>query len=457
MSSSNSPLRIVGSLAVLAIVGVGVAYGATQLPIASGTESAAPAGPASAETIQHGAYVAVAGDCVACHTAPGGKPFAGGLPLATPIGVIYSTNITPDPTTGLGHYSYAAFERAVRHGVRADGATLYPAMPYPSYARLTDEDVQALYAYFTQGVQPVTQPAKPSEIAWPLSIRWPLTYWRWLFAPAVGPAPAASDDPVRDRGAYLAEGPAHCGTCHTPRGITLAEKALTAHDGNAYLAGGAVVDAYVATSLRGDAGTGLDGWSEAEIVQFLKTGRTAHSAAFGGMADVVAHSTQNMTDADLAAIAHFLKQLPAAKQEARFVADPAAATALHAGDTSARGALDYLNNCAACHMSSGSGYVDTFPALAGNPVVTSEDPSSLIHIVLAGGTIPATQTAPTHFTMPPFAGRMTDQEVADVVTFIRANWGNKASAVDAATVGKLRAAIKAPAVERGPVKDTITP
>ena len=253
---------------------------------------------------------------------------------------------------------------------------------------------------------------------------------------------AASNDPLRDRGAYLVEGLGHCGTCHTPRGLALQEKALTDKGGPAYLSGG-LVDNYVTDDLRGDAMTGLGSWSEDDIVQFLKTGRNTRTAAFGGMTDVVEDSMQYMTHADLHAIAHYLKSLPAHGQD-RFVYAPAAGAALAVGNVSAPGSLDYLNNCAACHLSSGKGYVSTFPALAGNPVVNATDPSSLISIVLHGDTEPATDAVPTDFTMPSFGARLNDQEIADVVTFIRSNWGNKAPAVTPDQVAKIRAAPHAP-------------
>jgi alcohol dehydrogenase (quinone), cytochrome c subunit len=365
------------------------------------------------------------------------------LPIATPIGAVYTTNITQDTATGIGRYSYGDFERAVRRGIRPDGSSLYPAMPFPSYARISDADMQALYAHFKYGVQPVAQQNKAEDIPWPLSMRWPLTYWRWLFAPGVQATQvAASDDPAHDRGAYLVESLGHCGTCHTPRGLAMQEKALTDEGGPAYLSG-ALVENYVADDLRGDPMTGLGSWSEDDIVQFLKTGRNTKTAAFGGMTDVVDHSMQYMTDADLQAIAHYLKSLPAQSRD-QFVYAPAAGTALAAGNVSARGALDYLNNCAACHLSSGKGYASTFPALAGNPVVNTADPSSLISIVLNGGTEPATDAAPTHFTMPPFGGHLSDREIADVVTFVRSSWGNKAPPATPEQVAKIRAAPHAP-------------
>ena len=388
--------------------------------------------------IKQGEYLARAGDCVACHTVKGGKPFAGGLAMETPIGTLYSTNITPDPS-GIGAYSFDDFDKAVRHGIAKNGSTLYPAMPYPSYARVNQADMQALYAYFMKGVEPVAQANKDSDIPWPMSMRWPLAMWRWAFAPAVADfTPVAGQDPVVSRGAYLVEGLGHCGACHTPRALTMQEKALGANDGSAFLSGSAPLEGWIAKNLRGDHKDGLGSWDEAQLVQFLKTGRSDRSAVFGGMSDVIEHSMQYMSQADLTAIARYLKSLPAvdpADKPHKY--DPAVADALWNGDDSKRGAAVYIDNCAACHRTDGNGYKRVFPALAGNPVLQSEDPTSLIHIVLKGGTLPATHTAPSTFTMPAFDWRLSDQEVADVVNFIRTSWGNKGGDVTAKEVKAL--------------------
>ncbi|KWH47909.1 cytochrome c [Burkholderia stagnalis] len=421
-------------------------------PVAGASASAAPApAPASATSaapqsanalVARGAYLARAGDCVACHTASGGKPFAGGLKFDTPIGAIYSTNITPDPKTGLGGWTLEEFDRALRAGVRKNGDTLYPAMPFPSYARLTGDDVKALYAYFMHGVAPVQQENRPVDIVWPLSMRWPLGFWRKLFAPTPKPFDAAPyPDPVLARGAYLVQGLGHCGACHTPRAPTMQERGLTDADGPDFLAGGAAIDGWVPTSLRGEPRTGFGAWTEAEIVQFLKTGRTARTAAFGGMTDVVGHSMQHLTDDDLTAIARYLKTLPPKVQgETPYAYDAAAAKALQAGDASKPGAAVYRDNCMACHRSDGRGYTRVFPALGGNPVVQGDDPTSVIHVVLAGSALKGTHTAPSTFTMPPFGWRLSDQEVADVANFVRTSWGNTGSPVTAAQVAKVRKA-----------------
>ncbi|MBF7141577.1 MULTISPECIES: cytochrome c [Pseudomonas] len=394
--------------------------------------------PPDPALVKRGEYLARAGDCVACHTAKGGAPFAGGLAMETPIGVIYSSNITPD-STGIGGYSFDDFDQAIRHGVRKDGSTLYPAMPYPSYARVSDEDMQALYAYFMHGVQPVAQANKETDIPWPLSMRWPLSVWRAMFAPKVEPFKAAGTDEVVDRGAYLVEGLGHCGACHTPRAITMQEKALTASEGNDFLSGSAPLEGWIAKNLRGDHRDGLGSWSEAELVAFLKTGRSDRTAVFGGMSDVVEHSMQYMSDADLTAIARYLKTLPPVNpDDAPQVYDRAVGDALWKGNDSTPGASVYVDNCAACHRTDGKGYTRVFPALAGNPVVQTADATSLINLVLRGGTLVATHTAPSTFTMPGYAWRLSDQQVADVVNFIRNSWGNQGTPVAAKEVKNLR-------------------
>lgn len=394
---------------------------------------------AQSDLIQRGAYLARLADCVACHTASGGKPFAGGLKMETPIGGIYSSNITPDPKFGIGRYSYQDFEKAVRHGITPSGSTLYPAMPYPSYARVSDQDVQALYAYFMNGVAPVAQANKPVDIPWPMSMRWPLTLWRKFFVPEyMAPAVAPASEQLLLRGAYLAEGLGHCGACHTPRSVTMNEKALSNAD-KRFLAGGAPIDGWVATNLRGDHRDGLGSWSAEEITAFLRNGRNSRASAFGGMADVVFNSTQYWSDADLSALASYLKSLPPIDPASKpGVYDPTVSIELRKGDLSRTGAQIYLNRCAGCHRSDGAGYNRVFPALGGNPVVQAHDATSMVHIVLVGAKVPATATSPSSFSMPGFASSMSDQEVADVVNFIRNSWGNQAAKVTAKDVTRER-------------------
>ena len=401
--------------------------------------AASQAAPADAQLIKQGEYLARAGDCIACHTAPQGKPYAGGLGMATPIGKVYSTNITPDKQHGIGNWSFADFDKLMRTGVTKQGYTVYPAMPYPSYSRLSDADMRALYAYLMQGVPANASPNRAADIPWPLSMRFPLAVWRWVFAPTPAPYVPTAGDQQLLRGAYLVQGLGHCGACHTARGVGMQEKALTELDSSAWLAGGAAIDGWVAPSLRNEHGGGLARWSEADIAEFLKTGRNSHSASFGAMNDVVAHSMQYMSKDDLGSIAKYLKSLPPANAKAPpFVGDDKVAKALFAGKADSTGAQLYLNNCAGCHRSDGKGYSKAFPALAGNAVLQTADPTSAINIVLSGGMVPATHTAPSALVMGGYAKTLNDQQIADVVSFIQTSWGNHGSAATAAQVAKLR-------------------
>lgn len=389
-----------------------------------------------AQRIQHGEYLARAGDCAACHTAPGGVPFAGGLKMTTPIGAIYSTNITPDKQTGIGEYSQQEFSDALRKGVARDGTRLYPAMPYPSFAKISDDDARDLYLYFTRQVKPVAQQNKKSDIPWPLNMRWPLALWNLAFREDGSYRPDAKQSAEWNRGAYLVQGLGHCGTCHTPRGIGFQEKALTQSD-SAYLSGG-TLEGWHAASLRADPVGGLGNWRTEDITRFLKTGHNPRFAAFGSMVDVVQDSTQHLSDADLQAIAGYLQSLPGDSRQKPPQADAKTAKALFSGDVSRPGAQTYLDNCAACHRSNGLGYRDTFPQLAHNPALLDEDPSSLISIIINGSRTPMTVSAPTGLTMPDFGWRLSDEQVAQVASFVRSSWGNHAPAVTAEQVREIR-------------------
>ena len=391
--------------------------------------------------VQQGKYLAQAGDCTACHTTIGGAPFAGGLAIASPIGAIYSDNITPDQTNGIGTWSYDDFARLMRRGITKQGYTVYPAMPFPSYSRISDADMHALYAYFMLGVAPVDQANKKPDITWPLSMRWPMHVWRWFFAPGAQPfQPAPGQDAQVARGEYLVEGLGHCGACHTPRDITLQEASLSGAHAS-YLSGGGAIDGWSPVDLREDDMTGLGRWSVQDIVAFLKTGANDKAAAFGGMGPVVHDSTQYLSDDDLTAIAAYLKSLPGAGN-AHFTYDNAETTALNSGDESKQGAAVYLATCDVCHSANGEGYRQAFPALAGNPVVLAEDPTSVINIILAGARRPITQASPSALVMPTLAWKLNDQQVADVATFIRTSWGNNAPAVTPDEVASLRKTYK---------------
>lgn len=401
---------------------------------AGGAASAtADAAGAKASQIKRGEYIARLGDCVACHTAPGGKPMAGGLELKTPLGSLYSTNITPDRNTGIGNYSFAQFDRAVREGVAADGHNLYSAMPYPSYAKMAEPDMRDLFVYLMAGQPPVREANKPSEMKWPFSMRWGLGLWNWAFLDKARFQPDPARDAAWNRGAYLVQGPGHCGACHTPRGVGFQEKAMSegGSKGNSYLAG-ETVEVWRAPSLR-------NLWTVPDTVQMLKTGQNRFGSVSGNMVEVIHHSTQYFTDADLTALATYLKSLPSGKEEVRMPAFEAGGTpaAIPAKLFTTRGGLGYAQFCLDCHRPDGSGVPGIFPPLAKNASVASADATTLLHVTLTGWKSAQTAAHPRVYTMPAFA-RLSDQEVAEILSFVRQNWGNNSTPVTAPEVKKVR-------------------
>ena len=438
----NSWLKSIGAI----IVGVGAigAYVALHRP-SSPFDSAAGGERTPPDAAE---YAARLGDCVACHSTPEGKPFAGGLAMGTPLGNIYSTNITFDANTGIGGYSLADFDNAVRRGVAKDGHRLYPAMPYPSYAKLSDDDVRRLYDYFKYSVPPVAQANRPSEIAAPLNPRWPLAFWNLAFVDGKPYAVKAGHDDVWNRGAYLVQGFGHCGSCHTPRGPAFQEVALSDESAD-YLAG-APLDNWKAASLRGEKNVGLGRWSADDVKAFLLHGRNEHGIVYGSMLDAFNNSTQYLSDADAGAVASYLKSLPATAAESSVYAyDDATAKTLQAVAPANPGAALYLKQCVYCHGADGKGAGDQLAPLAGNPTVLDNDASSVINIVLNGAGHAVENGAPDAYRMPPFRVLMSDKDIAAVVTFIRSGWGNKAPATTPEQVAPLRASTN-------PSSDTVT-
>ncbi|MCW2290743.1 MULTISPECIES: cytochrome c [Pseudomonas] len=439
----STPRSLLLKLLIIGLLLAALAWLASIALNRSGDASAQLGQAVTPALISQGEYLARVGDCVACHTARGGKAFAGGLGIESPIGTIYSTNITPDKQTGIGDWTYGEFERAIRRGVGHDGSALYPAMPYPSYAKVSDADMQALYAYFMQGVQPVEQANQANDIPWPLSIRWPLAYWRTLFSPSPESAAEALKVTTRDadaqiaRGAYLVQGLGHCGSCHTPRALTMQEKGLDESTAD-YLSGAELND-WAVPSLRG-----MPHWSQDEIVDYLGTGRNAKASVAGEMTDVVANSTSHMSDDDLHAMAAYLKSLAADGQPASAhqpERSEATTRKLTAATDLTLGERLYLDNCGACHFVAGDGAPRVFPRLDGASVINAQNPSALLHVILAGAQTPSTARAPSILPMPGFADRMDDAEVAELATFLRQGWSNDAPAVSAEQVAAVRASL----------------
>lgn len=396
---------------------------------------------ADPETVARGAYLAKAADCAGCHTAgPGHPPFAGGLPLNSPFGIIYSTNITPDPVTGIGQYTYADFSRAMRKGIAKDGRPIYPAMPYASFAAALESDIEALYAYFMNEVKPVSYTPPQTKLPFPFNQRWTLRLWTAAFASQEPFKPRPDRNAQWNRGAYLVQSLGHCGACHTPRGIAYQEKGYSESSPD-YLTG-AVVDNWFAGNLTGNQASGLGRWTENEISAFLRTGHNGHTVAFGSMVLVIENSTQHLSEEDLNAIAHYLKSLPVRKGKTSYKPHAQQTEIVLAGTVTGPfeppGAGLYSGFCAKCHEKSGLGKAPKIPRLAGSPMVLSENTTSLIRLVLEGGKGPATSLGPKPKKMPGYAAEFTDREIADVLTFVRNNWGNRAPAVTARDVFLLR-------------------
>jgi mono/diheme cytochrome c family protein len=381
----------------------------------------------SFDRIERGRYLAVLGDCAGCHTAARGAPFAGGVALQTPFGTLVAPNITSDPETGIGNMTNEEFLAVLHEGRGHDGKRLYPAMPYPAYTKMTDDEVLALRAYFAT-VAPVSNRVVSNQLPFPLNIRLAMTVWNGLnFTPGrYQPNPQKSA--MWNRGAYIVEGPAHCGTCHTP-------KTLLGGDKNSAALTGATLQGWFAPDITNDQRKGIGGWSTDDLVQYLKTGTNKWTLASGPMAEAVSHSTSRMNDEDILAIATYLKDSGQSGASAR--PEPVAA-----GNNAMRaGAAIYKDSCAACHKDSGEGEINLFPRLAGSALVQSDDPTTLVRVVLHGTRSVSTAGAPTAPAMPAFDWRLEDAQVAAVLTYIRNNWGNAAGPVPAGAVASQRASL----------------
>jgi mono/diheme cytochrome c family protein len=385
----------------------------------------------NASQVQQGEYLARAGDCVACHTAPTGQLFAGGLAMPTPFGTIYSTNITPDLETGIGKWNADDFYRVMHVGRMPDDSLIYPAMPFPSYTKVTRADSDAIFAYL-KSVPAVHQPDRPNDLRFPYNNRSLLIGWRTLFFTEGEYTPDPHQSAEWNRGAYLVEGLGHCGMCHTPinrLGGSSEEKAFE---------GGLIpMQNWYAPSLTSNKEAGLGNWSIDDIVDLLKTGRSKRGIVYGPMAEVVYDSLQYLTDADTRAMAVYLKSLGQGSPP------PTATTTAERAENSlllTLGKSIYETHCATCHSANGRGQPPDYPPLAQNQSIEMPSAVNAIRMVLNGGYPPGTAGNPRPYGMPPFAQTLSDDEVAAVVSYIRTAWGNRGAAVTAAEANGLRKA-----------------
>lgn len=374
--------------------------------VASAQSAGSPFGAPGATAVQRGEYLARAGDCISCHTATGGAPFAGGYRIDTPFGPLLAPNITPEPDTGIGRWTADDFWRALHQGVNRRGQDMYPAMPYTFYTKVSREDSDAIFAWL-RTLPPVVNQVDVNQLRFPFNQRWSMAVWRELyFTPGIfEPDPAKSAQ--WNRGAYLVEGLGHCSACHSPRNVLGAiekDKAFT----------GATIDGWFALDLRSNLHTGLGAWSAQDIATYLKTGTApARTTTFGPMALVVKNSTSHLTDADLLAMGLYLKDLPANSSLRRAAPEP--------DPTRVQDATLYLDHCGACHQAGGRGMPGVFPPLAGNGAVVAPDPADVLKVVLGG--IPAQGR---YVPMPGFASVLDDAQVAAIANYVRTSWGNAA-------------------------------
>jgi mono/diheme cytochrome c family protein len=385
--------------------------------------SAGDSDPQEFTQIERGRYLAVLSDCASCHTVPGSnQPFAGGRAIETPFGNILAPNITPDPETGIGSWSDDAFDAAIRKGLRRNGSRLYPAMPYTAYTKMSREDVLAIRAYLNT-VTPVRNAVDANALPFPFNIRASMRVWNMLYFNQGDYKPDAKKPAEWNRGAFLVDGPGHCGACHTPKTFLGGDKT------DEYLRGG-FLQGWSAPDITGDTRVGLGAWSAEDLVAYLKSGHNRVSAATGPMAEVVTLSTERMTDPDLRAIATYLKSLSGKQDHPQTLSKEDAAMI--------SGAAIYRDQCSACHGIDGKGIAELFPSIADSSMVKSDDPTTSIRIVLQGARSVGTQAQPTAPGMPSYGRQLDDAQIAAVLTYMRNGWGAAAAPIGAADVARVR-------------------
>jgi mono/diheme cytochrome c family protein len=384
------------------------------------------AGPQDFTSIEHGRYLANAADCGSCHTVPGSDhPFSGGRPIETPFGTLVSPNITPDRETGIGDWGDDEFDAAVRHGRRRDGARLYPAMPFPYYTRMSRQDVTDIRAYLDT-IEPARNAVRVKRLPFPFNVRAAMTAWDALYFKPGEYRSDVSKSAEWNRGAYLVQGPGHCGACHTPKtwlGGDKTSKALR----------GYTLQGWVAPDITSGQGA-LGSWSTDDVASYLRTGHNRNAAAAGLMAEVVDLSTSRMTDDDIKAIAVYLKDVSGSAPEAAASSDK---------NVLAAGKAVYQDLCSSCHTPDGKGVPNLFPNLSEAATVSAKDPATVLRVILQGAQRVATDREPTGPAMPAFGWQLDDGQIAAVATFLRTDFGHKAPPVSEAEVQKARSALAA--------------
>jgi mono/diheme cytochrome c family protein len=393
-------------------IGVAPAFAQRTWPLTAAAllSEPIPDSAANAAELRRGQYLVAAGDCMSCHLRAGGDPLAGGLALDTPFGRIYTANISSDRDTGIGSWTSQQFYRAMHDGIGVHGENLYPAFPYPWFRRASREDDDAILA-FLKNTPPVRYVPPKNELRFPLNFRSLVKAWNLFFLDSHEFNGNPSESADWNRGAYLVNGLGHCGACHTPKNLLGADKSTQELQG-------ALLDMWVAPDLTSNERTGLGAWSNEEIAEYLANGRSARAGAGGEMGKVITYSTALISDADRHAIAVYLKAQPPA---------PNATAAAVDAEAMRRGAAIYSDACASCHLEAGAGQPRFFPPLGRNAMLQQADPIGLEHVILAGSRVGTSPSRPSPLAMPSFAWKLSDQEIADVATFIRNSWGNRAA------------------------------
>lgn len=396
------------------------------IALGAGASSSPGAGLQDFAAIERGRYLTNAADCGSCHTRPGSDhPFSGGRPIETPFGTLVSPNITPDRETGIGNWTDDEFDAAVRHGLRRDGARLYPAMPFPYYTRMSRDDVGAIRAYL-RTIEPAHNDVRVNRLPFPLNLRWAMTVWDALYFKPGEFHRDSSKSAEWNRGAYLVQGPGHCGACHTPKtwlGGDEQEDALR----------GYTLQGWVAPDITGGQGA-LGGWSADDIADYLKTGHNRNAAAAGLMGEVVDLSTSRMTDNDIKAIAVYLKDVSGQAPETAASPEKNVMTA---------GGAIYQDLCSSCHQADGKGVPNMFPNLSEVATVSAKDPTTVLRVILQGVQSVTTDREPTGPAMPGFGWQLDDAQIAAVATYVRTNFGKKAPSVTEAEARKARSKLAA--------------